>query len=92
MLDAALERAGVGLGQVDAVAVSAGPGFIGFLTVGVSAAKALAACLGAPIYGVNHVIGHLAVDELVDGPLPGRFIGLIIYDDVNRSIRNSFVE
>ena len=78
VLDAALERAGVGLGDVDAVAVSAGPGLIGSLTVGVSAAKALAACLGAPIYGVNHVIGHLAVDELVDGPLPERFIGLVV--------------
>ena len=78
LLDTALERAGVGLGDVDAVAVSAGPGLIGSLTVGVSAAKALAACLGAPIYGVNHVIGHLAVDELVDGPLPERFIGLVV--------------
>ena len=78
VLDAALERAGVGLGDVDAVAVSAGPGLIGSLTVGVSAAKALAVCLGAPIYGVNHVIGHLAVDELVDGPLPERFIGLVV--------------
>ena len=58
--------------------MSAGPGLIGSLTVGVSAAKALAACLGAPIYGVNHVIGHLAVDELVDGPLPERFIGLVV--------------
>ena len=78
VLDAALERAGVGLEDVDAVAVSAGPGLIGSLTVGVSAAKALAVCLGAPIYGVNHVIGHLAVDELVDGPLPERFIGLVV--------------
>ncbi|BDA64882.1 tRNA (adenosine(37)-N6)-threonylcarbamoyltransferase complex transferase subunit TsaD [Actinomyces capricornis] len=77
-LDAALERAGVELSDVDAVAVSAGPGLIGSLTVGVSAAKALAACLGKPIYGVNHVIGHLAVDELVEGPLPERFIGLIV--------------
>lgn len=77
-LDAALERAGVELADVDAVAVSAGPGLIGSLTVGVSAAKALAAALGRPIYGVNHVIGHLAVDELVDGPLPERFVGLIV--------------
>ena len=77
-LDAALEQAGVGLDQVDAVAVSAGPGLIGSLTVGVSAAKALAAVLGLPLYGVNHVIGHLAVDELVDGPLPRRFVGLVV--------------
>ena len=77
-LDAALEAAGTDLGEVDAVAVCAGPGLIGSLTVGISAAKALAASLGRPIYGVNHVIGHLAVDELVDGPLPERFIGLIV--------------
>jgi len=77
-LDAALEAAGADLGEVDAVAVCAGPGLIGSLTVGISAAKALAASLGRPIYGVNHVIGHLAVDELVDGPLPERFIGLIV--------------
>ena len=77
-LDAALEKAGVDLGEVDAVAVCAGPGLIGSLTVGISAAKALAASLNRPIYGVNHVIGHLAVDELVDGPLPERFVGLIV--------------
>ncbi len=77
-LDAALERAGVGLEEVDAIAVCAGPGLIGSLTVGISAAKALATSLGKPIYGVNHVIGHLAVDELVDGPQPERFIGLIV--------------
>ena len=77
-LDAALEAAGVDLGEIDAVAVSAGPGLIGSLTVGISAAKALAASLGRPVYGVNHVIGHLAVDELADGPLPERFIGLIV--------------
>ena len=77
-LDAALEKAGVDLSEVDAVAVCAGPGLIGSLTVGISAAKALAASLNRPIYGVNHVIGHLAVDELVDGPLPERFVGLIV--------------
>ena len=77
-LDAALEKADVDLSEVDAVAVCAGPGLIGSLTVGISAAKALAASLNRPIYGVNHVIGHLAVDELVDGPLPERFVGLIV--------------
>ncbi|CAM2787706.1 tRNA (adenosine(37)-N6)-threonylcarbamoyltransferase complex transferase subunit TsaD [Actinomyces slackii] len=77
-LDAALERAEVDLGEVDAIAVSAGPGLVGSLTVGITAAKALAVSLGKPIYGVNHVIGHLAVDELVTGPLPERFIGLIV--------------
>nr|WP_250649112.1 MULTISPECIES: tRNA (adenosine(37)-N6)-threonylcarbamoyltransferase complex transferase subunit TsaD [unclassified Actinomyces] len=77
-LDAALARADVDLSEVDAIAVCAGPGLIGSLTVGISAAKALAAATGRPLYGVNHVIGHLAVDELVDGPLPERFVGLIV--------------
>jgi len=77
-LDAALERAGVGLEEVDAVAVVAGPGLVGSLTVGSAAAKALALALGVPLYGVNHVIGHVAVDELVHGPFPERFMALVV--------------
>lgn len=77
-LDAALEKAGVSLTDVDAVAVTAGPGLIGSLTVGVSAAKALAFALGVPLYGVNHIIGHIAVDRLVNGPLPNGCIGLVV--------------
>ena len=77
-LDAALDAAGVCLADVDAVAVTAGPGLVGSLTVGVAAAKALAVALDRPLYGVNHVIGHLAVDELVDGPFPDHFVGLIV--------------
>lgn len=77
-LDAALGESGVSLGDVDAVAVAAGPGLVGSLTVGICAAKALALALDRPLYGVNHVIGHLAVDKLVDGPLPAHFIGLVV--------------
>lgn len=77
-INGALEKAGVTLDDIDAVAVTAGPGLIGSLTVGVSAAKALALSLGVPLYGVNHIIGHLAVDELVDGPFPEKFIGLVV--------------
>jgi N6-L-threonylcarbamoyladenine synthase len=69
-IERALATAGVGLGDVDAIAVTAGPGLVGPLTVGASAAKALALGLGKPLFGVNHVIGHAAVDELVDGPFP----------------------
>ena len=76
-LDFALERGGLALGGVDAIAVAAGPGLVGSLTVGISAAKGLALSLGVPLYGVNHVIGHLAVDGLEHGPLPDRFIGLV---------------
>lgn len=77
-LDAALEAAGVTLRDVDVIAVASGPGLVGSLTVGVAAAKALAVALDVPLYGVNHVIGHLAVDELVHGRFPSRFIGLVV--------------
>lgn len=77
-LNEALERAEVSLADVDAIAVAAGPGLIGSLTVGVCAAKALALALDKPLYGVNHVLGHLAVDELVDGEIPPGSIGLIV--------------
>lgn len=77
-LEAAAEKAGVKLKEVDAIACAAGPGLVGSLTVGISAAKALALALDKPLYGVNHVIGHLAVDQLVNGPFPDKFIGLIV--------------
>lgn len=77
-LDAAFDEAGVTLADVDAVAVAAGPGLVGSLTVGICAAKVLASSLGKPLYGVNHVIGHLAVDKLAEGPLPDHFIGLVV--------------
>lgn len=75
---AALDAAGHELGDVDAIAVTAGPGLVGSLTVGVAAAKALALGLDVPLLGVNHVIGHLAVDELTHGAFPERFIGLVV--------------
>lgn len=77
-LEAAAEKAGVKLEDVDAIACAAGPGLVGSLTVGISAAKALALALDKPLYGVNHVIGHLAVDQLAEGPFPEKFIGLIV--------------
>ena len=76
-LQAACEEAGVALNEVDAIACAAGPGLVGSLTVGISAAKALALALDKPLYGVNHVIGHLAVDALVEGEFHPPFIGLI---------------
>ncbi len=58
------------LADVDAIAVSAGPGLAGCLAVGVSGAKALAWAANKPIYGINHVIGHIAVTQLQFGPFP----------------------
>jgi N6-L-threonylcarbamoyladenine synthase len=70
--------AGVGLGDVDAVAVTSGPGLAGALMVGVSAAKALAVGLAKPLYGVNHLAAHVAVDQLEHGPLPEPAIALLV--------------
>lgn len=74
----ALDSAGVKLSDVDAVAVTAGPGLAGALLVGVSAAKAYAMALGKPLYGVNHLVGHVAVDQLEHGPLPKPSIALLV--------------
>ena len=56
--------AGISLNQIDAIAVTSGPGLAGALVVGVAAAKALAIALNKPIYGVNHLASHVAVDLL----------------------------
>jgi N6-L-threonylcarbamoyladenine synthase len=74
----ALERAGVTLGQVDAIAVTAGPGLAGALLVGVAAAKAYALATGKPLYGVNHLAAHVAVDQLEHGALPSPCIALLV--------------
>jgi N6-L-threonylcarbamoyladenine synthase len=66
----ALADAGVTLDEIDAIAVTSGPGLAGALMVGVGAAKALALALAKPIYAVNHLVGHVGADVLrapVDG-------------------------
>ncbi|WP_300343420.1 tRNA (adenosine(37)-N6)-threonylcarbamoyltransferase complex transferase subunit TsaD [Nesterenkonia sp.] len=60
----ALETAGVELDEVDAIAVTAGPGLAGALMVGLSAAKGLALATGTPLYGINHLVAHVAVGLL----------------------------
>ncbi|MEZ5091399.1 tRNA (adenosine(37)-N6)-threonylcarbamoyltransferase complex transferase subunit TsaD [Nocardioides sp.] len=77
-LERAAETAGVRLDDVDAVAVTSGPGLAGALLVGVAAAKALALGLGKPLYGVNHLAGHVAVDQLEHGPLPEPCLALLV--------------
>jgi N6-L-threonylcarbamoyladenine synthase len=77
-IQTALGRADVDLSEVDAIAVTAGPGLVGPLTIGASAAKALSIGLGRPLYGVNHVIGHAAVNQLVDGPFAERTMALVV--------------
>ena len=73
----ACETAGVSARDVDAIAVTAGPGLVGALVVGVAAAKALALALDKPLYGVNHLSAHVAVDQLQHGPLPPGCVALL---------------
>jgi N6-L-threonylcarbamoyladenine synthase len=76
--DRALAIAGVQASQIDAVAVTAGPGLAGALLVGVAAAKAYAFALGKPLYGVNHLAAHIAVDQLEHGTLPSPAVALLV--------------
>ncbi|MDQ1289896.1 MAG: tRNA N6-adenosine threonylcarbamoyltransferase [Actinomycetota bacterium] len=76
-IERACATAGVRLTDVDALAVTSGPGLAGALTVGVAAAKALALALGVPLYGVNHLAAHVAVDILEHGPLPEPSVALL---------------
>jgi N6-L-threonylcarbamoyladenine synthase len=61
---AALAEADVTLDEIDAIAVTSGPGLAGALMVGVGAAKALALAIEKPIYAVNHLVGHVGADVL----------------------------
>ncbi|MDR2930272.1 MAG: tRNA (adenosine(37)-N6)-threonylcarbamoyltransferase complex transferase subunit TsaD [Propionibacteriaceae bacterium] len=77
-LTCALEQAQVELADLDAIAVTAGPGLMGALVVGLSAAKALACVLNKPLYGVNHLVGHVGVDMIEHGPLPKPCMALLV--------------
>ena len=77
-LERACETAGIKLYDVDAIAVTSGPGLAGALLVGVAAAKALAVGLGKPLYGVNHLAAHVAVDQLEHGPLPEPCVAMLV--------------
>ncbi len=92
----ALSTAGVTLKDLDAIAVTSGPGLAGALLVGVAAAKSYALSLDIPLYGVNHLAAHVAVDVLEHGPLPepciamlvsGGHSSLLLVDDVTRTLQ-----
>ena len=96
-IEHACHEAGVRLQDLDAIAVTAGPGLAGALLVGVASAKALALALGTPLYGVNHLAAHVAVDVVEHGPLPepamallvsGGHSSLLLVPDVTRDIRS----
>ena len=74
----ALSTAKVTLSDLDAIGVTAGPGLIGALLVGTSAAHGLALALDKPLYGVNHLSSHLAVDALNQSGQLKPAIGLLV--------------
>jgi N6-L-threonylcarbamoyladenine synthase len=74
----ACATAGISLRDVDAIAVTSGPGLAGALLVGVASAKALALGLDKPLYGVNHLASHVADDQLEHGPLPERCLAMLV--------------
>ncbi len=77
-LTRALDEAGVLLEDLDAIAVTAGPGLVGALLVGTATAQALSVSTGVPLFGVNHLAAHVAVDRLEHGPLPEPAIALLV--------------
>ena len=74
----ACSMAGVRLRDVDAIAVTGGPGLAGALMVGVAAAKSLALALDRPFFAVNHLAAHVVVDELEHGALPTECVALLV--------------
>jgi N6-L-threonylcarbamoyladenine synthase len=78
VLAKALEDAKIAINEVDAIAVTNGPGLAGALMVGVGAAKALAVSLNKPIYAVNHLVAHVAVDILERGKLETPTVALLV--------------
>jgi N6-L-threonylcarbamoyladenine synthase len=74
----ACQEAGIRLRDLDAIAVTAGPGLAGALLVGAAAAKAYALALDKPLYGVNHLSAHVSVDLLENGPLDEACVALLV--------------
>jgi N6-L-threonylcarbamoyladenine synthase len=77
VVEAALAEAGSSLDEIEAVAVTAGPGLIGALLVGVSTAKAIAAPRRLPLIPVDHLQGHVAANFLEPDPLEPPFVCLV---------------
>ncbi len=95
ILEAALKESKISLNDIDAVAVTAGPGLVGALLVGVASASGLALGLNKPLYGVNHLAAHVSVDLLThDAPVEptiallvsGGHSSLLLVDDITASV------
>ncbi|NLW10668.1 MAG: tRNA (adenosine(37)-N6)-threonylcarbamoyltransferase complex transferase subunit TsaD [Clostridiaceae bacterium] len=78
VIDQALKEADVGLSDIEAIAVTYGPGLVGALLVGLSAAKGLAMASDKPLIGVQHIAGHIAANYLADSTLEPPFLCLVV--------------
>ena len=78
LIEAVLDEAGLGLGDVDAIAATAGPGLIGGVMVGLVTAKALAMASGKPLIAVNHLEGHALSPRLADASLQFPYLLLLV--------------
>ena len=78
VVQAALDRAGTTLGEIDGIAVTNAPGLVGALLVGLQTAKALAWVTGKPLVGVHHLEGHLSAIYLEPDPPPMPHLALIV--------------
>ncbi len=74
----AMSEAGLGFGDLSAIAATAGPGLVGGVMVGLSAAKGLALARGLPLIAVNHLEGHALSVRLSDAPVPYPFLLLLV--------------
>lgn len=95
-LEQAYEEAGIRVQDVDAIAVTCGPGLTGALLVGIAAAKALALAHNKPLYGINHLVAHVAVDQLEHGRftepvaallVSGGHTSLLMVNDITDDVR-----
>ncbi len=77
-IDSALQRASCELDDLDALAVTYGPGLAGCLLIGLSTVKSIALALDKPLVGVNHIEGHVFAGRLADPTLNPPFIALIV--------------
>ena len=77
-IETALKEAGISLKDVDAVAVTYGPGLVGAVLVGLSAAKGICAATGLPLVGVNHLHGHICANYLCFSELEPEFLCLCV--------------
>lgn len=78
LIDKALDDAGITYSDLDLITVTKGPGLIGSLLVGISAAKALALATGLPLVGANHMKGHICANYLSNKDLEPPFVCLVV--------------